>query len=173
MDDFRKEARGLSTSDIIMILKDQADLYTEEEFAILKEELASRPSDALEKEEKERIKREKQEDEKAAKIERDQEIQRQKKAFDDRLRKLRENGYEGYYKYTTLSLIDSDGGYLSPEQITQLLNDYALDGWHLVSAYTNELGHKSTSGGIGGFSTGTNSTVDQHILIMEKFIKIV
>ena len=38
-------------------------------------------------------------------------------------------------------------------------------------AYANELGHNSTSGGFGGFSIGANSTVDQHILILERFVR--
>ena len=75
------------------------------------------------------------------------------------------------YEYTTLSLVDDDGGGLTTTQVTRLLNDYALDGWRLISAYANELGHNSTSGGFGGFSTGTNSTVDQHILILERFVR--
>lgn len=57
-------------------------------------------------------------------------------------------------------------------KITSLLNEYALDGWRLVSAYVNELGHNSSSSGIGEFSTGSNSTIDQHILILERFVKI-
>lgn len=68
-------------------------------------------------------------------------------------------------------MVDDDGGGLTTVQVTRLLNDYALDGWKLVSAYANELGHNSTSGGFGGFSIGANSTVDQHILILERFVR--
>lgn len=71
-----------------------------------------------------------------------------------------------------MSLADDNGGALPVSRITGLLNEYALDGWRLVSAYANELGHNSSSSGIGGFSVGSNSTVDQHILILERFVKI-
>ena len=45
-------------------------------------------------------------------------------------------------------MVDDDGGGLTTVQVTRLLNDYALDGWKLVSAYANELGHniKTASG---------------------------
>lgn len=172
MDTFRNEARELSTRDLLLILEDQVDLYSEEELTILREELASRPINSLELEKEEQERKEKLKEEEERRIEREQQIERQRKAFESRINSLKVKGYDGYYEYTTLSMVDNDGGGLTAEQVTKLLNDYALDGWRLVSAYTNELGHNSTSGGFGGFSTGTNSTIDQHILILERFIRI-
>ena len=172
MDNFKNEAKELSTEDLLLILEDQIDLYSEEELKILRDELASRPENALELESKERERKEKEAEEAAQRAERERQIQRQKQAFENRINSLKSKGYEGYYEYTTLSLVDDDGGGLTTTQVTQLLNDYALDGWRLVSAYANELGHNSTSSGFAGLSTGTNSTVDQHILILERFIRI-
>lgn len=172
VDNFKKEAKELSTEDLLLILEDQVDLYSEEELKILRDELASRPENALELEAKERERKERIEEEAARQAERERQIQCQKQAFENRINSLKSKGYEGYYEYTTLSLVDDDGGGLTTTQVTRLLNDYALDGWRLVSAYANELGHNSTRGGFGGFSTGTNSTVDQHILILERFIRI-
>ena len=172
MDNFKKEAKELSTEDLLLILEDQVDLYSEEELKILRDELASRPENALELEAKERERKERIEEEAARQAERERQIQCQKQALENRINSLKSKGYEGYYEYTTLSLVDDDGGGLTTTQVTRLLNDYALDGWRLVSAYANELGHNSTRGGFGGFSTGTNSTVDQHILILERFIRI-
>lgn len=172
MDNFKNEAKELSTEDLLLILEDQVDLYSEEELKILRDELASRPENALELEAKERERKEKEAEEAAQRAERERQTQCQKQAFENKITSLKSKGYEGYYEYTTLSLVDNDGGGLTTTQVTQLLNDYALYGWRLVSAYANELGHNSTSGGFGGFSTGTNSTVDQHILILERFIRI-
>lgn len=56
--------------------------------------------------------------------------------------------------------------------MTQVLNELGLDGWHLVTAYSNELGKNALSGGIGGVMTGVNSTIDENILIFERFVKI-
>lgn len=172
VDRFKKEVKELSTADLLLILEDQVDLYSEEELKILRDELASRPENALELEAEELARKEITEAEAAQRAERERQVQRQKQAFENRINSLKSKGYDGYYEYTTLSLVDNDGGGLTAVQVTQLLNDYALDGWRLVSAYANELGHNSTSGGFGGFSTGTNSTIDQHILIMERFVRI-
>lgn len=172
MNNFKNEAKGLSTEDLLLILEDQVDLYSEDELKILRDELTSRPENALELEAEERARKERIEEEAAHQAERERQIQRQKQAFENRINSLKSKGYEGYYEYTTLSLVDDDGGGLTTTQVTRLLNDYALDGWRLVSAYANELGHNSTGGGFGGFSTGTNSTVDQHILILERFVRI-
>ena len=54
MDNFKNEAKELSTEDLLLILEDQIDLYSEEELKILRDELASRPENALELESKER-----------------------------------------------------------------------------------------------------------------------
>ena len=172
METFKKEAKELSTEDLLLILEDQVELYSEEELKILRDELASRPENALELEAKERAEKERLEDEAARLAEIEQRIQHQKQVLESRINSLKAKGYEGYYEYTTLSLVDDDGGGLTTAKITQILNDYALDGWRLVSAYTNELGHNSTSSGFGGLSAGTNSTVDQHVLILERFVRI-
>jgi hypothetical protein len=42
----------------------------------------------------------------------------------------------------------------------------------LVTAYSNELGKNALSGGVGGALLGVNSTVDENILIFERFVKI-
>ncbi|MBQ2061100.1 MAG: DUF4177 domain-containing protein [Oscillospiraceae bacterium] len=172
MDDFRKEVHALSTKDLILIIEDQKDLYSAEEFAILQEELSSRPENALEleenAEEEQRIAREKEVERKRI----EEKNAKQKAILQNRIELLRKKGYEGYYEYKTLSFSDNDSGELSTQFVTIQLNDLALDGWRLVSAYSNELGHNSHSSGFGGLSTGTNATIDQHILIFERFIKI-
>lgn len=50
MNNFANEVKQLSTEDLMLIIEDQADLYSDEEMKILREELESRPSDALERE---------------------------------------------------------------------------------------------------------------------------
>lgn len=172
MSDFKKEAKQLSTEDLLLIIEDQADLYSAEEMKILKAELASRPADALERENFLREEAGKAREQAERKAEQERQIQLKKEVFQNRINNLKSKGYEGYYEYTTLSLADDNGGALPVSRITGLLNEYALDGWRLVSAYANELGHNSSSSGIGGFSVGSNSTVDQHILILERFVKI-
>ena len=92
--------------------------------------------------------------------------------------KLKEKNLDGYYEYKVISLQDISGlfnrnsGRVNTEAMMQTLNDLGIDGWHLVTAYSNELGKNALSGGAGGFIMGTNSTVDENILIFERFVKL-
>ena len=88
-----------------------------------------------------------------------------------KLTALKAEGHDGYYQYQTVTILDNGSGNVNEYQITNTLNAYALDGWHLKTAYCNEVGRQSSSFGYGGISSGSNSTLDQHILIFEKFIK--
>mgnify|MGYP003309063137 CR=1 FL=1 len=58
------------------------------------------------------------------------------------------------------------------EKIQEALNEYALYGWRLRCSYTNELGHNSTNLSVGGIGGGTNYTSDEHVLILERKIRI-
>lgn len=172
MERFIREVKEMSTLDIMLILEDQLDLYNEEEIRILKEELSTRPENALETEEKER--------------ERMQDIEWQKRNIEfeiiesERIKRERNNkianlykmGLDGYYEYKVVSLNDDNAGGINSSTIEDNLNALGLDGWYLKCAYTNELGKNSNSGGYGGFSTRTNSTIDQNILIFERFVRI-
>ncbi len=161
MEVFLKEVQAMSTADIMLILDDQTDLYSDEELAILKTELNSRPENAVELEfeedERQRIE-----------LENKEAFLKEEKRKSLKIQKLRENGYDGYWEYKVVSLVDSDSG-VDWLEMQETLNELGMDGWHLISAYCNELGVNSRSVGFGGFTSGTNSTVDQNILIFERF----
>ena len=194
MDAFREEVRGYSTEDLELIVADQKDFYTEEEFAILQAELQTRDRTeadrvkaaeylareqegerltleleeerrALEQEEERRARAEE-----AARLAREREAARRQEIFKMRIASLKARGYDGYYEYMTLSLTDNNAGGIYTDTIDNRLNDLALDGWRLVSSYANELGHNTTPGT--AYSAGSNATIDQHILILERFVKI-
>ena len=97
--------------------------------------------------------------------------ERKRKEQEDRDAFLKENGYEGYYEYKVLNIVDDRTGCVNISEISSQLNTLGRQGWHLRCAYTNELGKNASSLGVGGVSLGTNSTVDQSILILERFIK--
>lgn len=183
MEDFIREVKEMPTADIMLILEDQLDLYSEEEIRILKEELFSRPENALEIEAKERERIEEirfREEEKKQEIERQKrniEIERKNREriqqeYNHKIDNLTKMGLDGYYEYKVVSLNDDNAGGIYSSTIESTLNQLGLEGWHLRCAYTNELGKNSNSGGYGGFSTGTNSTIDQNILIFERFVRI-
>ena len=95
-----------------------------------------------------------------------------------RIESLKARNASGYYEYKVVSLADIGGifkknsGRVDTETMTQILNDLGIDGWHLVTAYSNELGKNALSGGVGGALLGVNSTVDENILVFERFVKI-
>ena len=172
MEEFIKEVKEMPTADIMLILEDQLDLYSEEEIKILKDELSSRPANAVEIEEKEREEKQKIEWQKRnIEMERiNRELIQQE--YNHKIDSLRKKGFDGYYEYKVVSLDDDNAGGIYPTTIEDKLNELGLDGWHLRCAYANELGKNSNSGGYGGFSIGRNSSIDQNILIFERFVRI-
>ena len=82
---------------------------------------------------------------------------------------LKENGHEGFYEYQVLSIGDGNSGSVDIYDLAQRLNKLGREGWHLKCAYANELGHNTTPGT--AFTAGSNATIDQNILIFERFIK--
>jgi len=171
MENFVKEVKKISTADIMLILEDQIELYTEEEIKILKDELDSRPANALEIEEKEQ---ERMEEIRLKEEEQRKEIERQKRNMEN-LNKL---GLDGYYEYKVISLLDESGffsknpGKVDTYTMAEKLNELGIEGWRLVTAYSNELGKNALGGGAGGAAFGINSTIDENILIFERFVKI-
>ncbi len=96
---------------------------------------------------------------------------------ENRFEKLSQIGLDGYYEYKVISLQDESGlfrrnsGRLDIDSMAETLNQLGAEGWHLVTAYSSELGKNMLSGGAGGAVFGSNSTVDEHILIFERFVK--
>ncbi len=76
---------------------------------------------------------------------------------------LKANGHQGFYEYKVISLSDNNTGSVNTYELSDILNNLGRQGWRLRSAYTNELGVNQ--------SFGTNSTMDQNVLILERFIK--
>ena len=109
----------------------------------------------------------------------EEEIERKEKEafYNLRLEKLKSKNVTGYYEYKAISLSDvggifkSNSGSVDTEKMTQRLNELGMDGWRLVTAYSNELGKNALSGGAGGAMLGVNSTVDENILIFERFVQ--
>ena len=189
MDSFKKEVKAMFTEDIMLILNDQQDLYTDEEIDILKAELKSRPEDAIEKEQilKDQLLEERYDQELYEKFQQEEKlrlekerIQRSKKErhHKEKIDNLKKNGADGYYEYKVISLLDQSGlfnkesGAVDVAVMTETLNELGIDGWHLVTAYSNELGKNHLLGGLGGAVLGVNSTIDENILIFERFVRI-
>lgn len=180
MDEFLREIKEYSKDDLQLILTDQRDLYTSEELEIIQQELNARGGastdfsveEAVQATLEDQFAQNIREEERKRQLEELAKLEQQRKVYQARIRRLKNNGYDGYWEYRVISLSDTHDGSIDPQRICDLLNELGLDGWRLKCAYSNELGHNSSSGGMGGFSTGTNSTVDQNILILERFVRI-
>lgn len=95
-----------------------------------------------------------------------------------RIENLKAKNIDRYYEYKVVKLSDmvglfkSNSGQVDTVAMSQILNELGIDGWHLVAAYSNERGKNALTTGVGCVALGLNSTVDDNILIFERFVKI-
>lgn len=80
------------------------------------------------------------------------------------------NELEGYYEYDVLSVSDDEYGNLDKVGLKNYLNKMGKQGWRLKAVTSNELGKTARHVGIGGFGGGTNATIEETILIFERFV---
>lgn len=76
-----------------------------------------------------------------------------------------------HYEYDVAVIHDTCYGSTNINQLKTVLMKYSLEGWRLVHIFTNELGKSASSLTVGSITSGSNSTVDQTILIFERMIK--
>ena len=67
------------------------------------------------------------------------------------------------YEYKVIEIFDKSGT-VNIKDLAERLNIYGKEGWHLVTAYTNEFGKVGTV--VAGI--GVNTTTEQNILILER-----
>ncbi len=75
------------------------------------------------------------------------------------------------YEYQVVVLQDKRTGEFDVEQYRNILNNYSAKGWRLKTVFLNEIGKNASSVGYGGFSSGTNATIDQTILTFERCVR--
>lgn len=85
---------------------------------------------------------------------------------------LAQNGVDSYYEYTSLTIVDDYSGSFDIEHTISKINELALEGWRLKATITNEIGKNSSQFGVGGFSSGTNATIEQTTFILERKVAI-
>lgn len=75
------------------------------------------------------------------------------------------------YEYAIEVVYDKRDGGADINALNAVLTKRAVKGWRLKNVLTNELGVNKSSLGYGGFSVGTNSTMDQVVLIFERKVR--
>lgn len=171
---FKEEVRDMETTDILLILQDQLDLYSEEEIQILKDEFSNRSTTSSDIAASQEIIALKcaEETERQEKEQRKKEIERRKSIKNNKIKTLAQNGYDSYYEYTSLTIVDDYSGSFDIDRTISKINELALEGWRLKATITNEIGKNSSRFGVGGFSSGTNATIEQTTFILERKITI-
>lgn len=109
------------------------------------------------REEKERAQRQVQEQIEAEQLER-------QKALEEREASLRK--INACYEYRVETITDLYNGAINVVQMQNILADYAKRGWRLHSVFTNELGKN----GVTANNVNINATMDQTILVFERYI---
>ncbi|MBO5786771.1 MAG: hypothetical protein J6R45_05555 [Clostridia bacterium] len=84
---------------------------------------------------------------------------------------IRQNGLKGYYEYTAVNIYDQDDGTVDVQKLILTLNELAVSGWRLVVGFSNKIGQNASRTGILN-SHWENATIDQNILIMERFVEL-
>lgn len=169
---FKDEVKNMETADILLILQDQLELYSEDEKEILKIEFSKRSDTDIESSQKHIIHRYKEEFERHEQENELKRLEQLKIIKNNKIKALAQSGYDSYYEYTSLVIKDDCTGSFNINDAMLQINELALSGWRLKATITNELGKNTAQFGVGVFSSGTNATIEQTIFIFERKIKI-
>lgn len=86
------------------------------------------------------------------------------KIYNERLERYKRNPF---YEYDYIVVPNKSDGSTNKEVIENTIESHAMQGWRLVTMYSNEIGKNAiTVGGVGG-----NVTICEDILIFERCIK--
>ena len=76
------------------------------------------------------------------------------------------------YEYEIIEIVDNNDGAVDWKAMKEKLNALGAQGWRLVVGFSNELGSNTSVIIKDGKKQGTNSTIDQNILIFERKIEV-
>lgn len=75
------------------------------------------------------------------------------------------------YEYKFIVSLDKNDGRIDSNNIENILRTHSSNGWRLHTIFTNEIGKESTMGGFGGFSSSTNATRNEIVMVFERCIR--
>ncbi len=82
------------------------------------------------------------------------------KIYNSRFEQYKKNPF---YEYDYIVIPNKSDGSTNKEKIKEILNDHAIQGWRLITMYSNEIGKDSI--------VGVNATICEDILVFERCIK--
>ena len=90
------------------------------------------------------------------------------KIYNARLEQIKKNPY---YEYDYVVVPNLSDGSTNKERIEEVINNHAMQGWRLITMYSNELGKNSMGVAVGGVGGGTNTTMCEDVMVFERCIK--
>ena len=71
-------------------------------------------------------------------------------------------------EYAVETVRDRDNGGADESALSDVLSMYGEKGWRLKFCFTDEVGVESHSATVAGYTTGTNATINEIVLIFER-----
>lgn len=90
------------------------------------------------------------------------------KIYNARLEQIKKNPY---YEYDYVAVPNKSDGSTDKERIQEIIDSHAMQGWRLVTMYSNERGKNSIGVAVGGVGGGTNTTMCEDVMVFERCIK--
>lgn len=90
------------------------------------------------------------------------------KIYNARLEQIKKNSY---YEYDYVVVPNMSDGSTNKERIEEVITSHAMQGWRLVTMYSNELGKNTMGVAVGGVGGGTNTTMCEDVMVFERCIK--
>ncbi len=88
--------------------------------------------------------------------------------YNNRLEQYKKNPL---YEYDYIVVPNKADGSTNAEKIRSIIINHALQGWRLITMYSNELGKSSMGISVGNIGGATNCTMCEDIMIFERCIK--
>ena len=93
--------------------------------------------------------------------------------FDSFMAHLRKIGHEGYYEYKVIKVMDKKKGVIDDREIQNQLVLHGLQGWRVVTSFSNEVVSSTAQVGVGrGMSVGAQASLDQSVFILERYLPV-
>ena len=90
------------------------------------------------------------------------------KMYNARIEQYKKNPF---YEYDYIVVPNKSDGSTDQENIREIITSHAMQGWRLVTMYSNEIGKNTIGVSVAGVGGGTNATMCEDVLVFERCIK--
>lgn len=90
------------------------------------------------------------------------------KMYNIRLEQIKKNPF---YEYDYVVIPNMADGSTDKDRIQEVISSHAMQGWRLVTMYSNELGKNSMGVVVASVGGGTNATMCEDVMVFERCIK--